>query len=81
MNNTTGISRVGYDSKNKLWEIYLTDDGWMWKKYEGNDIEGKVVKKSDRSFDAEKDCEADSKSHGMDEEYGALTGTTDEVRD
>lgn len=79
--DSTGVNRTGLDSDGNLWEIYQTDDGrWKWKKYKGcNDKE--VTKESEESFNTEKDCEANSRDHGMDEEYGGLLGTGDTVRD
>ena len=35
---------------------------WVWRKYK----EGKLIKKSGKTFETKEDCEADAKAHGMD---------------
>ena len=68
-----GDSRTGYDSAHKfLWEIHQTGNGrWRWKSIR-EDM--KIKKKSDGAFKTEKECEADSKAHGMDGKYEGLAG-------
>ena len=63
-----GESRTGYDTARKhLWEIYDAGNGrWRWRAY-GEDM--KIKKKPDGAFKTEKECEADSKAHGMYGEY------------
>ena len=63
-----GEFRTGYDTAHKfLWEIYQAGNGqWRWRAY-GDDM--KIKKKSDGAFKTAKECEANSRVHGMDGEY------------
>ena len=85
MNNETGVGKMGLDSEGHLWKIYqIGDDRWRWKKYKASSQgikEDEVIKESDMPFDTEKDCEDDSRIHGMDEKYDLILGIGDELRD
>ena len=61
-------SRSGYDTDRKfLWEICrFGNSRWKWRAY---DEEYRIKKTSDREFDTEEECEADSRGHGINGEY------------
>ena len=69
----TDEPKTGFDSAHKfMWEIYKDGSGrYRWRAYGDN---MKVKERSNGAFKTEEECEADSRKHGMDGEYGRLTG-------